>query len=137
MKSVMITGPNAVAWTDIPELEAGPERTDGGRPPHGQTDRGPALRIGAYAVINSATENVIQRLTELHGESPAAPGHESKPATNAYLDVAGAPDVLETIASWDNYTQIISDRIPYSDALQALALASSPGATEEVVVMFD
>ncbi len=36
----------------------------------------------------------------------------------------------------DRYAQIISDRIPFEDALRALDLASTPGATDKVVVTF-
>lgn len=149
-----------------------------------------ALAIGADAVINSAQEDVIERLKVLHGEAPAAPGHPTKPNTDAYLDAAGAPVVIETvlkaakrggprlvvvavhkkpvavdfgnligteltlrwsmgypteifevtddiIASWEKYQLIISHRIPYAEALRGLNLASTPGAAEKVVVVFD
>ena len=47
-----------------------------------------ALQIGADAVINSAEEDVIARLIELHGEGEAMfPG---KAGTDIYLDAAGA-----------------------------------------------
>jgi L-iditol 2-dehydrogenase len=53
-----------------------------------------ALRIGADAVINSAEENVLQRLAELHGEGESMfPG---KAGTDIYLDAAGAPAVVNT-----------------------------------------
>src|SRR6266511_3369137 len=49
-----------------------------------------ALAVGADAVINSATEDVTARLTELHG--PAANALGQPPAgTDIYLDAAGAP----------------------------------------------
>ncbi|GIF22601.1 threonine dehydrogenase-like Zn-dependent dehydrogenase [Actinoplanes tereljensis] len=57
-----------------------------------------ALRVGADAVINSAEEDVAARLTELHGEAPKGVGVRGiKPATDIYLDAAGAPVVIETV----------------------------------------
>ena len=53
-----------------------------------------ALRIGADAVINSAEENVLERLVELHGEGESMfPG---KADTDIYLDAAGVPAVVNT-----------------------------------------
>jgi L-iditol 2-dehydrogenase len=53
-----------------------------------------ALVIGADAVINSATEDVLARLIELHGEGEAMfPG---KAGTDVYLDAAGAKPVVDT-----------------------------------------
>ncbi|MGO8772133.1 MAG: zinc-dependent alcohol dehydrogenase [Mycobacterium sp.] len=53
-----------------------------------------ALRVGADAVINSADEDVAQRLVELHGAGESmVPG---KAATDIYLDAAGAPAVITT-----------------------------------------
>ena len=55
-----------------------------------------ALLIGADAVINSAEEDVAERLKELHGEVPGFMGRGSKAATDVYFDAAGAPVVIET-----------------------------------------
>ncbi len=53
-----------------------------------------ALRIGADAVINSADEDVVKRLVELHGEGQSMfPG---KAGTDIYLDAAGVPAVVNT-----------------------------------------
>ena len=56
-----------------------------------------ALRIGADAVINSADEDVVKRLVELHGEGetviPRSPGAAG---TDIYLDAAGVPAVVNT-----------------------------------------
>ena len=41
------------------------------------------------------------------------------------------------IGNWRAYQQIISDRVPFADALQAIRLAGTPGATDKVVVVFD
>jgi threonine dehydrogenase-like Zn-dependent dehydrogenase len=54
-----------------------------------------ALAVGADAVINSAEEEVVARLLELQGAAPTRRGLP-KPATDIYLDAAGAPAVLET-----------------------------------------
>ena len=51
-----------------------------------------ALKVGADAVINSADDDVVQRLIELHGDGEAMfPG---KAGTDIYLDAAGAPAVI-------------------------------------------
>lgn len=56
-----------------------------------------ALQIGADAVINSAEEDVVQRLIDLHGEGEAMwPG---KAGTDIYLDAAGVPAVVTTALS--------------------------------------
>ncbi len=53
-----------------------------------------ALQIGADAVINSADEDVLARLIQLHGEGESRfPG---KAGTNIYLDAAGVPAVVNT-----------------------------------------
>jgi L-iditol 2-dehydrogenase len=53
-----------------------------------------ALQVGADAVINSAEEDVVSRLIELHGEGEALfPG---KAGTDVYLDAAGAKPVVDT-----------------------------------------
>lgn len=53
-----------------------------------------ALKVGADAVINSADEDVTQRLIELHGAGESMfPG---KAATDVYLDAAGVPAVIDT-----------------------------------------
>jgi 2-desacetyl-2-hydroxyethyl bacteriochlorophyllide A dehydrogenase len=52
-----------------------------------------ALQVGADAVINSADEDVVSRLIELHGEGEALfPG---KAGTDIYLDAAGAKPVID------------------------------------------
>lgn len=53
-----------------------------------------AMQIGADAVINSADQDVVQRLIELHG-----PGESTRPGragTDIYFDAAGAPAVVDT-----------------------------------------
>jgi len=54
-----------------------------------------ALAIGADAVINSAREDVIERLTELHGPGATAMG-APRAGTDIYLDAAGVGVVVET-----------------------------------------
>jgi L-iditol 2-dehydrogenase len=52
-----------------------------------------AMQIGADAVINSADEDVVARLVELHGDGEAMfPG---KAGADVYLDAAGAKPVVE------------------------------------------
>jgi 2-desacetyl-2-hydroxyethyl bacteriochlorophyllide A dehydrogenase len=53
-----------------------------------------ALKVGADAVINSAEDDVAQRLLELHGAGESMlPG---KAGTDIYFDAAGAPAVINT-----------------------------------------
>ncbi|MCL1899937.1 MAG: zinc-binding dehydrogenase [Promicromonosporaceae bacterium] len=56
-----------------------------------------ATELGADAVINAATEDVITRLVEIHGEAPPGlyPG-QIKPDTDVYYDAAGSEQVLQT-----------------------------------------
>lgn len=148
-----------------------------------------ALLIGADAVIDSATEDVVARLKELHGEEPGRFGQPGRPGTDVYLDAAGVAPVIATalsgikhgavltvvgvhkkpveidlqailpsepdirlamgypteifevtesiIADWKKYQHIISDVVPFSEAPEAVRLASTPGATDKVVVTFD
>ena len=55
-----------------------------------------ALQVGADAVINSAEEDLVERLVELHGNAPRRPG-EKRPGTDIYLDAAGAPSVIQSV----------------------------------------
>ncbi|MGO9694533.1 MAG: zinc-dependent alcohol dehydrogenase [Mycobacterium sp.] len=56
-----------------------------------------ALRVGADAVINSAEEDVVARLVELHGEGAATfPKFPGAAGTDIYLDAAGVPAVVNT-----------------------------------------
>ena len=43
----------------------------------------------------------------------------------------------DIVENWEKYALIISDRIPFDDALDALALAATPGAADKVTVVFD
>jgi threonine dehydrogenase-like Zn-dependent dehydrogenase len=52
-----------------------------------------ALEIGADAVVNTAEEDVIARLIELHGEGESRFG--AKAGTDIYLDAAGAKAVVD------------------------------------------
>ncbi len=148
-----------------------------------------ALLIGADAVINSAEEDVVARLKELHGEVPGFMGRPSRPDTDVYFDAAGVSAVIATalaaaknravltivavhkkpveidlqeiltseidirmsmgypteifevtdsiIERWENYRHIVSDVFPFDRADEALKLASTPGAADKVVVVFD
>jgi threonine dehydrogenase-like Zn-dependent dehydrogenase len=54
-----------------------------------------ALAVGADAVINSATEDVVARLTELQGAGATAMG-SPRAGTDIYLDAAGVGAVIDT-----------------------------------------
>ncbi|MBK3638396.1 alcohol dehydrogenase catalytic domain-containing protein, partial [Streptomyces sp. MBT97] len=61
-----------------------------------------ALAVGADAVVDSAEEDVIARLTALHGESANALG-QPRPGTDLFIDAAGAAAVFDTVvrsAKW-------------------------------------
>lgn len=148
-----------------------------------------ALDVGADAVINSADEDVAARLVELHGDGATPWVRGVRPATDIYLDAAGAPPVPplitgmakhgatfgvvavhkkpveidfggilttelnlvwsmgypteifevtdDIIENWEKYAVIVSDVLPFDRALEALALARTPGAADKVVVTFD
>jgi 2-desacetyl-2-hydroxyethyl bacteriochlorophyllide A dehydrogenase len=55
-----------------------------------------ALAIGADAVINSAEDDVVARLIELHGEATDGLGHGGRAGTDVYIDAAGAAVVVQT-----------------------------------------
>ncbi|MDN4639932.1 zinc-binding dehydrogenase [Agreia sp. PsM10] len=55
-----------------------------------------ALQIGVDAVVNSAEEDLVERLVALHGEGPARRGVR-KPASDIYLDATGAAPVVKAI----------------------------------------
>jgi len=54
-----------------------------------------ALAVGADGVINAAEDDVVGRLSELHGTASDGLG-APKVGTDVYLDAAGAPAVIET-----------------------------------------
>ncbi|MFT4211788.1 MAG: zinc-binding dehydrogenase [Microbacterium sp.] len=55
-----------------------------------------ALQVGADAVVDSAQEDVVARLIELHGEASNSLGQGGYAGTDVYIDAAGAPSVIET-----------------------------------------
>ncbi|MEU1405435.1 zinc-binding dehydrogenase [Streptomyces sp. NPDC005728] len=57
-----------------------------------------ALAVGADAVIDSAEEDVVARLTELHGPGANALG-QPRPGTDVYIDAAGAAAVFNTVVA--------------------------------------
>ena len=56
-----------------------------------------ARQLGADAVINSAEEDVVARLIEVHGEATDGLGHPGHAGSDVYIDAAGAPIVMQTI----------------------------------------
>ncbi|MFD3931035.1 zinc-binding dehydrogenase [Streptomyces sp. NPDC058614] len=99
-----------------------------------------ALAIGADAVINSATEDVTARLTELHGQAANALG-QPRAGTDIYIDAAGAPAVFNaTIASakWGAKLVMVavqkkSDAIDLGGMLRSeLTLIASQGYPTEI-----
>ena len=69
--------------TDVVALDLAPERLER------------AMALGARAVINPAREDVRARLLELHG--PAEVLGRPAVGTDAYLDAAGAPNILRDV----------------------------------------
>jgi 2-desacetyl-2-hydroxyethyl bacteriochlorophyllide A dehydrogenase len=99
-----------------------------------------ALAVGADAVINSATENVTDRLTELHGQAANALG-QPRPGTDIYLDAAGAPAVFQAVvdnAKWHAKLVMVavqkkSDAIDLGGMLRSeLTLIASQGYPTEI-----
>jgi threonine dehydrogenase-like Zn-dependent dehydrogenase len=144
-----------------------------------------ALKVGADAVINSADEDLLARLIELHGPGESIwPG---KAGTDIYLDAAGVAEVVTTaltaakrgaklgivgvhktpvsvdlmnvmsneltivgsmgypteifevtediIEHWEKFALIVSHTFDIDDIDDALLCASTPGASEKVVIM--
>jgi (R,R)-butanediol dehydrogenase / meso-butanediol dehydrogenase / diacetyl reductase len=99
-----------------------------------------ALAIGADAVINSATEDVTARLTELHGPATNALG-QPRPGTDIYIDAAGAAAVFNTVlasAKWHAKLVMVavqkkSDAIDLGSMLRSeLTLIASQGYPTEI-----
>jgi 2-desacetyl-2-hydroxyethyl bacteriochlorophyllide A dehydrogenase len=99
-----------------------------------------ALAVGADAVINSAVENVTERLTELHGRAANALG-QPRPGTDIYIDAAGAPAVFQAVvdnAKWHAKLVMVavqkkSDAIDLGGMLRSeLTLIASQGYPTEI-----
>ncbi|MFF4271829.1 zinc-binding dehydrogenase [Streptomyces sp. NPDC001536] len=99
-----------------------------------------ALAVGADAVVNSATEDLTARLTELHGAAANALG-QPRVGTDIYLDAAGAPAVFQAVidnAKWHAKLVMVavqkkSDAIDLGGMLRSeLTLVSSMGYPEEI-----
>ncbi|MFI9168951.1 zinc-binding dehydrogenase [Streptomyces lincolnensis] len=99
-----------------------------------------ALAVGADAVINSATEDVTARLTELHGPAANALG-QSRAGTDIYIDAAGAPAVFQAAvdsAKWKAKLVMVavqkkSDAIDLGGMLRSeLTLIASQGYPTEI-----
>jgi (R,R)-butanediol dehydrogenase/meso-butanediol dehydrogenase/diacetyl reductase len=56
-----------------------------------------AMALGARAVINPAKEDVRARLRELHGEARVF--SRDAVGTDAYIDAAGAPNILSDVVN--------------------------------------
>ncbi|WP_406472581.1 zinc-binding dehydrogenase [Streptomyces sp. NBC_01615] len=99
-----------------------------------------ALAVGADAVINSASEDITARLTELHGQAANALG-QPRAGTDIYIDAAGAPAVFNaTIAAaqWGAKMVMVavqkkSDAIDLAGMLRSeLTLIASQGYPTEI-----
>jgi threonine dehydrogenase-like Zn-dependent dehydrogenase len=69
--------------TDVVALDLAPERLER------------AMALGARAAINPAKEDVAARLRELHGEARVF--SRAVAGTDAYIDAAGAPNILSDV----------------------------------------
>jgi (R,R)-butanediol dehydrogenase/meso-butanediol dehydrogenase/diacetyl reductase len=74
---------------DVVALDLAPERLER------------AKELGAQAVINPAKENVRARLLELHGSARVF--SREAVGTDAYIDAAGAPNILSDVISMAKY----------------------------------
>jgi (R,R)-butanediol dehydrogenase/meso-butanediol dehydrogenase/diacetyl reductase len=99
-----------------------------------------ALAVGADAVVNSAEENVTERLTELHGQAANALG-QPRAGTDLYIDAAGAPAVFQAVvdsAKWGARMVMVavqkkSDAIDLGGMLRSeLTLIASQGYPTEI-----
>ncbi|WP_240982155.1 hypothetical protein [Streptomyces sp. S3(2020)] len=94
----------------------------------------------ARTVIDSGTENVPERLTELHGQAANALG-QPRPGTDVYIDAAGVPAVFQTVidsAKWHAKLVMVavqkkSDAIDLGGMLRSeLTLIASQGYPTEI-----
>ena len=99
-----------------------------------------ALAVGADAVINSATEDVTARLTQLHGSAANALG-QPRAGTDIFIDAAGAPAVFSATvaaAKWGAKLVMVavqkkSDAIDLGAMLRSeLTLIASQGYPTEI-----
>jgi (R,R)-butanediol dehydrogenase / meso-butanediol dehydrogenase / diacetyl reductase len=97
-----------------------------------------ALSVGADAVINSGTEDVTERLIELHGAATNALG-AVRSGTDVYIDAAGAPQVLavtQSAAKWKARLVIVAvhkQPVDISGILRSeLTIAGSMGYPTEL-----
>ncbi|MGI5376867.1 zinc-dependent alcohol dehydrogenase [Streptomyces sp. CA-251387] len=99
-----------------------------------------ALAVGADAVIDSAEEDVTERLTELHGPAANALG-QARAGTDIYIDAAGVPAVLQAAvdsAKWGAKVVMVavqkkSDAIDLGGMLRSeLTLIASQGYPTEI-----
>ncbi|MBV1938490.1 zinc-binding dehydrogenase [Streptomyces sp. BV286] len=99
-----------------------------------------ALAVGADAVIDSTDGDLTARLTELHGQSANALGGP-RPATDIYIDAAGAPAVIQATvdnARWGAKLVMVavqkrSDAIDLGGMLRSeLTLIASQGYPTEI-----
>jgi len=67
-----------------------------------------ALEVGADAVINSAEEDVFERLVELQGEGMGGLGRADKAGADVYIDAAGAPVVIDTILKAAKHRAVVT-----------------------------
>lgn len=61
-----------------------------------------AKALGAFATINAASEDVYARILELHGSRPNMIG-KAVADTDAYIDAAGGPDILNDVVHIAKY----------------------------------
>ncbi|MFI6038611.1 zinc-binding dehydrogenase [Streptomyces sp. NPDC051315] len=99
-----------------------------------------ALAVGADAVIDSAQEDVAERLTELHGRSANALG-QPRPGTDIFIDAAGVPVVFDTVvrsAKWGAKLVMVAVQKPGSEIdlggmlRSELTLVASQGYPTEI-----
>ncbi|MER5436580.1 zinc-binding dehydrogenase [Streptomyces sp. NPDC002588] len=99
-----------------------------------------ALAVGADAVVDSATEDITARLTELHGQAADALG-QPRAGTDIYIDAAGVPAVFQAAldaAKWKAKLVMVavqkkSDAIDLGGMLRSeLTLIASQGYPTEI-----
>ncbi|MGP2440099.1 zinc-dependent alcohol dehydrogenase [Streptomyces sp. JW3] len=105
-----------------------------------------ALEIGADAVIDATKEDVVTRLTELHGQATDALGFSVRAGTDVYIDAAGTPEVIETAMAAAKMRAVITivgvhhAPVPIDFArilLQELDFRVSMGYPEEIFQVTD
>ncbi|WP_416416373.1 zinc-dependent alcohol dehydrogenase [Paenarthrobacter aromaticivorans] len=151
LEKALLIGADAVINSSVEDVTARLKELHGEVPGiHGQTPRAATDvyldAAGVAPVVTTALHGIK------HGGVLTIVGVHKKPVEIDFQDILPSePDIRlamgypteifevtdALISDWQTYRHIISDIVPFAEVEQALKLASTPGATDKVVVVFD